>query len=259
MKRLVFLLLAITASITSAFAAEDVRAAQSRLKQEGFYLGELNGIYDSETAAAVSRYQIRNGLEISGQLDGKTAKALGLKGAKGDAKASESGSEAWRHLRKPDRQYLAKVDSSKVSTLSATPSGPKPPADGEYQMLGLSRERLRDYVGAFVLAGLDPEVGAEIEFFADRVKYYEDGILDREKIRRDLQRYNKRWPERHFWLHGEIDVQPQADSSLRVSFPLRFELRNGSRRSSGKVQKELLLEVTGEDLQIIGVSERKIK
>jgi hypothetical protein len=27
-------------------------------------------------------------------------------------------------------------------------------------------------VGAFVLAGLDPHVGAEADFFADRVRYY---------------------------------------------------------------------------------------
>ena len=32
-----------------------------------------------------------------------------------------------------------------------------------------STEQLRDYVGAFVLAGLDPKVGSETEFFADHV------------------------------------------------------------------------------------------
>src|SRR5262249_24652107 len=40
-------------------------------------------------------------------------------------------------------------------------------------------ERLRDYVAAFVLAGLDKNVGAETEFFADRVQYYDQGTMDR--------------------------------------------------------------------------------
>ena len=79
----------------------------------------------------------------------------------------------------------------------------------------------------------------------------------REKIRRDLRAYNRRWPERRFWLAGEVEVEPQADSRLRVTFPLRFELRNGSKRASGKVLKTLIVEVTGEDLQIVSVNERK--
>ena len=84
-------------------------------------------------------------------------------------------------------------------------------------------------------------------------------MIDREKIRRDLQSYNQRWPQRRFWLAGEVNVEPQPDSRLRVTFPLRYELRSASERSSGKVLKTLLVEVTGEDLQIVGVNERKIR
>jgi hypothetical protein len=66
MKRLLLLLLALTVcGIASASADENVRAAQTRLKEGGFFFGEPNGTYNSETAAAVSRYQIRNGLQIT--------------------------------------------------------------------------------------------------------------------------------------------------------------------------------------------------
>jgi hypothetical protein len=131
--------------------------------------------------------------------------------------------------------------------------------DAGYQTFTLSRERLRDYVGAFVLAGLDPQVGAELEFFADRVNYYDQGIVARDKIRRDLRSYNDQWPERRFWLAGNVNVEPQADSRLRVTFPLRYELRNSRKRASGKIQKTLLLEVTADDLQIVAVNERKMR
>ena len=43
-------------------ADETVRTVQTRLKAGGFYSGEVNGVYDSDTAAAITRYQIRNGL-----------------------------------------------------------------------------------------------------------------------------------------------------------------------------------------------------
>src|SRR5215472_3814618 len=120
-----------------------------------------------------------------------------------------------------------------------------------------STERLRDYVAAFVLAGLDRNVGAETEFFADRVEYYDQGTMDRENIREDLKRYDEQWPERHFWVAGAIDVEPQSDNRVRVTFPLGFKLRNANKTLNGKVEKTLLLEPTGSDLQIVAVNERK--
>ena len=107
------------------------------------------------------------------------------------------------------------------------------------------------------MAGLDPQVGAETDFFADRAQYYNDGVLDREKIRKDLQRYDARWPQRRFWLAGDIRILPQNDDRLEVSFPLRFELRNGAKHSSGKIDKTIMLKPSGEDWEIVAVNERK--
>jgi hypothetical protein len=121
----------------------------------------------------------------------------------------------------------------------------------------MSTERLRDYVGAFVLAGLDPHVGSETDFFAERVQYYDEGVSGREKIRKDLQRYAARWPDRRFWLDGDITAEPQNGNRVRVTFPLRYELRKGGKHSSGKINKTLVLEAAGNDLQIVSVNERK--
>ena len=142
--------------------------------------------------------------------------------------------------------------TTQTSSETAEPAS-KPPAiatSGE-----LSMERLRDFVAAFVLAGLDRNVGAETEFFADRVEYYDSGVMDREKIRQDLKRYDEQWPERHFWIAGKITLEPQSDHRVRVTFPLGFKLRNGNKQSSGKVDKTLVLESAGDDLQIVAVNE----
>jgi hypothetical protein len=59
MKRFVLLFLFLTlGAVGSLHADENVRALQRRLKAGGFYFGEINGRYDSDTAAAVTRYQI---------------------------------------------------------------------------------------------------------------------------------------------------------------------------------------------------------
>jgi N-acetylmuramoyl-L-alanine amidase len=277
MKRLLICLL-VTAllGISSSRADENIRALQSKLKESGFFFGEVNGTYSSDTAAAVTRYQIRNGLPISGQLDPATAKSLGLAAGNAGTTAPAAGNaDTWRSLRKTDQQFLTKINAGKPASKAAKapPAPPRAPVAASQppaapaantgaapyaSTFTLSRERLRDYIAAFVLAGLDPEIGAELEFFGDSVRYYDSGAIGRDKIRRDLQTYANRWPERRFWLAGEVQIQPpQADGLLRVTFPLRYELRNGPKQKAGTVRKTLELQVRGEDLEIVGVNERK--
>jgi peptidoglycan hydrolase-like protein with peptidoglycan-binding domain len=265
------------------WAEENVRQVQQKLREGGFYSGEIDGAYSSELALALARYQVRNGLPITGQLDVDTSTALGAKPAVATtAAASERSSETWRRLRTGERQILTNaretssprtdgtqrtstatttregVDATAlVSSKSTKPASPPPATTASSPAPDFSTGRLRDYVGAFVLAGLDPQVGAEAAFFADRVQYYNEGIKNREKIREDLKRYDSRWPGRKFWLAGDITVEPQTDKRVRVTFPLRYELRNGGKRSSGKVDKTLVLERAGDDLQIVAVNERK--
>jgi peptidoglycan hydrolase-like protein with peptidoglycan-binding domain len=270
-------------ALLAGWADENVRDVQMKLREGGFYSGEIDGAYGSELAAALTRYQIRNGLPITGQLDVDTSKTLGAKPAvatSADDRARSS--EAWRRLRMGDQATLAKTNARVTPSPGAEPprapvtsaqSSPAAYTGGttqpETQSIGspstegsttnISTERVRDYVGAFVLAGLDPRVGAETDFFADRVRYYDEGVIDREKIRRDLQRYAARWPERRFWLDGDITVEPQNDNRIRVTFPLRYELRKGDKHSSGKIDKTIVLEPAGDDLEIVAVNERKAK
>jgi peptidoglycan hydrolase-like protein with peptidoglycan-binding domain len=335
--RIALFTVAIGLSLTAFVRADDnVRDVQEKLRDGGFYSGEIDGAYSSDLSAALSRYQIRNGLPITGQLDVETSKALGAKPAVGPSApdSEQSSSETWRRLRKHERRTSTEARRSETQTSSSSAgetenstemqprsapaatetassesaepasaaratrseqsteiqprsapatartssettitepasappvtvrsssetAGPvsAPPAASSADEF--SSERVRDYVAAFVLAGLDKNVGAETEFYADRVQYYDQGIMGRESIREDLKRYDQRWPERHFWVAGAINIEPQSDNRVRVTFPLGFKLRNANRQSSGKVDKTLVLERTGDDLQIVAVNERK--
>ena len=69
--------------LTAAAIADDrLRDVQTELKSQGFYYGEINGQTSPETAAAIKRYQIRNGLEVTGQLNPETLAAIGVGQAK---------------------------------------------------------------------------------------------------------------------------------------------------------------------------------
>ena len=278
LKSLLMALIALTLCV-SAHADENIRKAQVRLQAEGFYQGNASGNYDSETAAAVTRYQIRHGLAITGKLDAATSKELGIPAAVSGAPAQvlsgtwhrlRSGkwefveqSRASDHARAKQTHHLATTAAS-LAIASPTPAkevapvAQNPPdttaAPGEDQL----SEAMRNYVAAFILAGLDPHIGSELEFFAPRVDYFGQPNVSREKIERDLFRYDRRWPVRRFWLDGAISVQRRTPSSIEFVFPLRYELRNGSKRASGKVMKSLSLAAGGDDeMQIVAVNETK--
>jgi len=266
-------------------ANTDVRAVQTKLRQDGFYFGDPTGVYDNETAAAVTRYQIRNGLPISGRLDAETARSLGVEPSMKAVPESSTASGTWRRLRNGEMQFLPDANQEKSQAVKGSaaaspepgaspgrvahgsgktqvePHGPPPRlAQGSSPAVNPEPryERLRDYVGAFVLAGLDPRVGSELEFFADRVDYFGEQNVGREKIRRDLLRYDTRWPERRFWLAGNLKVRSLPDGWVKVTFPLRYELRNASKKASGEVLKTLTLRPTGNgDFEIVAVREER--
>src|SRR4051812_2992060 len=67
--------------VTRAQADPAIASVQQKLKDQGFYYGEVTGQKDADTTAAIRRYQIRNGLKITGELNAETQKSLGVKGA----------------------------------------------------------------------------------------------------------------------------------------------------------------------------------
>jgi peptidoglycan hydrolase-like protein with peptidoglycan-binding domain len=285
-----FVVLAVAIAIASArsvsgdenvgggWAEQNVRAVEEKLRDAGLYFGEMDGAYSSELAAAIGRYQIRNGLPITGQLDEETSKALGAKAAVTTSASDRAkSSDTWRRLRMGERhppnnaevRPSPEVEPSQAPVASAqsSPGSNDATIQPETQPIGspsterstpnIGTERLRDYIGAFVLAGLDPHVGSETDFFAEHVQYYDEGVIGREKIRKDLQRYAARWPDRRFWLDGDISVEQQNGNRVRVTFPLRYDLRKAGKHSSGKINKTLVLEPAGDDFQIVAVNERK--
>jgi peptidoglycan hydrolase-like protein with peptidoglycan-binding domain len=61
-------------------ADQAISDVQQVLKDQGFYYGEVSGEKNADTTAAIRRFQIRNGLQVTGELNDETLRALGIGG-----------------------------------------------------------------------------------------------------------------------------------------------------------------------------------
>lgn len=76
MKPALLCLVVTLCAISLGYADQTVRSLQQTLKDQGFYYGNVTGEKSTETSAAIRRYQIRNGLRVTGELNEETSRSL---------------------------------------------------------------------------------------------------------------------------------------------------------------------------------------
>ena len=125
MKQLLLYFLATLCAVTVVNADESIRSLQRTLKDQGFYYGAVTGEKSAETTAAIRRYQIRNGLPVTGELNEET-----LRTVKPSSNSVAAKSEMKHSATQPDSDVNARVGDSSpppsfsqpVPALEANPS-----------------------------------------------------------------------------------------------------------------------------------------
>lgn len=115
--------------VLSVRGDDGIANVQQALKDQGFYYGEITGEKNSDTTAAVRRFQIRNGLQVTGELDGETLRTLGTGNARQPvAKATQPPSETIEHK----RELVEAPENQPGEQIPANPpvAAPPIPPDG---------------------------------------------------------------------------------------------------------------------------------
>lgn len=86
---------------------EEVKQIQTKLKSWGYYNGEVDGIFGSNTQAAVKKFQQKNGLNVDGVVGEKTLSALGINSSSSNGK--NSGNTTNSSSNNSDLYLLAKL------------------------------------------------------------------------------------------------------------------------------------------------------
>jgi peptidoglycan hydrolase-like protein with peptidoglycan-binding domain len=135
-KKFLLFLFLLSLDVAVLRADEQVRAVQEQLKNQGFYYGDVDGEFGTETGAAISRYQIRNGLKVTGNVSAETLASLKIGGKAPDAIHPAGSPQSTQHVQpaapapadrninQSDRDFLRKQANS---TTPATPSPSAPP------------------------------------------------------------------------------------------------------------------------------------
>src|SRR6188472_3517681 len=76
MKRALLCLVVTFCAVSFAHGDPTIRSLQQTLKDQGIYYGAVTGEKSAETTAAIRRYQIRNGLRVTGELNDETSRSL---------------------------------------------------------------------------------------------------------------------------------------------------------------------------------------
>ena len=73
---------------------EEVRTIQTKLKRWGYYKGNVDGIYGSQTLEAVKYFQRKNGLTVDGIAGTKTLQAMGIYNSTSNSGSSSNSSSS---------------------------------------------------------------------------------------------------------------------------------------------------------------------
>ncbi len=193
MKRTILQLVVALSFVGSVCADATIQTVQQALTDQGFYYGNVTGEKSAETTAAVRRYQIRNGLQVTGELNSETLRSL-------------------------------KVSSSSASSRQVTPTSPvtqptgssrddrsRPPLDSSPRSFGEPERRAevnRSLVGApyeLAPAEMHVRIMAEVQRQLGSRGYYRGGMNGR---------YGRRtaFALRTFQLHSGISPTGQLDT-----------------------------------------------
>jgi peptidoglycan hydrolase-like protein with peptidoglycan-binding domain len=92
MKRPLLCLVVTLCAVSLVHADQTIRSWQQTLKDQGFYYGPVTGDKSAETTASIRRYQIRNGLQVTGEINEETLRLINSS-SKSVASASQTASK----------------------------------------------------------------------------------------------------------------------------------------------------------------------
>jgi len=106
------------------------------------------------------------------------------------------------------------------------------------------------YAYAYLNAATQNNVGAMLDQYADRVTYYDWGVVGHDRIRADKEAYTARWPRRAFTLTNDPQISANGNAaSVRLDYT--FEVAGENRKRTGTAWTALVYAFDGREWKIV--------
>jgi peptidoglycan hydrolase-like protein with peptidoglycan-binding domain len=270
-------LLAVILGARSLCADEMTREVQEELRKRHLYFGDIDGRFTPEVSAALRRYQERKGFAPSGTPDETTLRSLTLL----PPAAVDRSAPPWPDLtvlRSDQRSVGDRRDGPVQPGIEVDTATPPPAPTAPAALSSLltpapaaaatiaprpDTDAIFAFIQRYLQAGQTNDPAAELHFYGEHVDYFDDGLVDRRFIERDVRRFERRWPDRQFALAGPVEVTPAPNgdpAAISVRFRYRFTEKGGHMSAAGQAETEYVLAGhRPEDLQIISMKEQRVR
>lgn len=134
----------------------------------------------------------------------------------------------------------------------------KTPAQAvEQQSAPITRNELTAFVRRILELNGKKDITAVIPFYADRVDYYDRGVVDREYVRRDLGYYFRNWDQISTTLDGDVVMIVLDQPEVRIAkFISVYSVKNDKKALAGKTENIWKIQRMNGALRLIDVKQR---
>ena len=245
-KSLILFLLCALAAFRNAFADEETRQVQEELRKRHLFFRDIDGRQSPEYAMALKRYQQRQGFAQTGFADEVTLYSLGI----GEAAPPAEGA---RDL--PDVPVL------KSDAALREPRPTTPPVPTKAQNAGdVAKAEIRNFLRRYFDACQSQNPDDELAFYAERIEYFDHGVVDKPYIRNELAVYDQRWPSRKYILGDSLRVVRIGNNTI-AKIRVAFDVANPEhdRRANGRTDDTINLAKRGDSLEIVSIKEARVR
>ncbi len=285
------LLLTLLLLVGTARADEQVRAVQEELRRRNMYFGDIDGQRTTELEQATRRYQKRKGFSESGSEDHDTLRSLGLLPRSPDEPPPKEldwpaepvlKSDAKIDVAAEARQIGAETGVEPASIApekilaeksSASPAKVRRAESSAVQPVVLHSERktphidqrletteLVRFVKNYLKAVSQNDTSKELEFYADHVSYFANGVVDRRIVESSLKRYYQRWPSRKYSIGPVLGISwSSSRGEIVMTYRVNFTLKNHGKVVRGQTENRITINAATADPRIVAIEEHRVR
>ncbi len=236
--------------LPTARGHEVLRQVQEELRKRKVYFGDIDGRDTSELRAALSHYQGARGLRATGQVSRETLDTLDIAEPVGELSLPEG--------------VVLRSDYGVRSPVEIPPAPPPPvstpvaPPAPEPEK-GVSPQRVKAFIVRYLEDSENPDLEAETRHYASRVDYFHHGEQSAKFVRKDVQDYRERWPERKFKLVGPFKVELVEEGVYAATFRVQYEVRGPRDPARGQAEERFTIDTRPAKWEITGMKEQRVR